>query len=420
VLRNYLVITGKILLRRKFFTFVSLFGIGLTMMVLLVGVAFADHTLAAHAPEVNADRTLGIYRVALEGPNSVSSSSCGYAFAERFRSLSALPGVERLSVVGQKQSVLSFLGTGGDRRVESELRRVDGQFWKVMRFRFLEGGPFTDADEVNGSFVAVINRATRERFFGGAKALGKSLEADGQTFRVVGVVENVPALRESSAADLWAPISTAKSSDYKRQWLGPFSLLIVARGRADFPQIKAEVDRLVKAAVKDLENPETFQQINTGADTPFERQAREMLATNNRKAETGKLALLLFAGAVLFMTLPAVNLVNLNLSRILDRASEIGVRRAFGASSRTLAGQFVVENVLLTLLGSVLGVALAAAALAALNASGAVAYSDFALNGRVFLAGLALALFFGLLSGVYPAWRMSRLHPVQALSGRSR
>ncbi len=52
--------------------------------------------------------------------------------------------------------------------------------------------------------------------------------------------------------------------------------------------------------------------------------------------------------ALLFMLLPTVNLVNLNVSRIMERASEIGVRKAFGASSRTLVGQFVVENLVLT------------------------------------------------------------------------
>ena len=61
----------------------------------------------------------------------------------------------------------------------------------------------------------------------------------------------------------------------------------------------------------------------------------------------------LAVGALLFMALPAMNLVNLNISRILERASEIGVRKAFGASSWTLVGQFLVENLILTLVGSV-------------------------------------------------------------------
>jgi putative ABC transport system permease protein len=112
--------------------------------------------------------------------------------------------------------------------------------------------------------------------------------------------------------------------------------------------------------------------------------------------------------------------VNLNVSRILERASEIGVRKAFGASSWTLVGQFLVENVVLTLLGAAAGTVVAAAGLALVNASGAIPYVDLGLNYRVLGWGVLLALAFALLSGVYPAWRMSRLHPVDALRGGAR
>jgi putative ABC transport system permease protein len=124
--------------------------------------------------------------------------------------------------------------------------------------------------------------------------------------------------------------------------------------------------------------------------------------------------------ALLFMLLPTLNLVNLSVSRILERASEIGVRKAFGASSQTLVQQFVVENVALTVVGGFLGFALSQLVLSALTASGFLAYAHFTLNGRIFMVGLALAVFFGVLSGAYPAWRMSRLHPVEALRGSTR
>ncbi len=124
--------------------------------------------------------------------------------------------------------------------------------------------------------------------------------------------------------------------------------------------------------------------------------------------------------AFLFMLLPTVNLVNVSVSRILERASEIGVRKAFGASSWTLVGQFLVENVVLTLIGGLLGFVLAALVLGGINDSGLFPYARFAVNGRVFLYGLLLTLFFGVLSGVYPAWKMSRLHPVDALKGALR
>jgi len=96
------------------------------------------------------------------------------------------------------------------------------------------------------------------------------------------------------------------------------------------------------------------------------------------------------------------------------------VRKAFGAASWTLVGQFIVENLVLTLVGAAVGFVLAGWLLGLLNGSGLIEYADLRLNYRIFFWGALLAVAFGLLSGVYPAWRMSRLHPVQALKGTAR
>jgi putative ABC transport system permease protein len=228
----------------------------------------------------------------------------------------------------------------------------------------------------------------------------------------------VPALRETSAADLWVPISTSKSKSYREQFMGGFRGLILARSRADLPAIKAEFQDRVREAERNLPDPKNYKTLAGSADTLFEATVRRMTPRNPAAVDPGRISALLFLLMLLFMLLPTLNLVNINLSRILDRASEIGVRKAFGASSRTLVGQFVVENVVLTLIGAGLSLVLSAFALQALNASEVIPHSQLALNFRIFLYGLAIALFFGVLSGVYPAWRMSKLHPVQALRGR--
>jgi putative ABC transport system permease protein len=417
MIKNYLKVALKVLGRRKFFTFISLFGISITLLVLLVATAMLDYVFAARTPEVHADRMLGVYDLSMEGDGNIWGSPPGYAFLERtVRPLEKLPNVERVSYVTGGMTVASYLN---GRKIESTLRRTDGDFWRVLGFDFLEGGPFTVADNENGRHVAVINETTRKRFFDGRPAVGRTIEADGQRFRVVGVVRDVPVLRYGSSADLWVPVTSAKTSAYKQEWMGNFYALILARSRADLPAIKAEFQSRLREAEKQLPDPKNYKTLVTGADTLFEGAARLFIPARATVNPANRLRAVLLVFMLGFMLLPTINLVNINLSRILDRASEIGVRRAFGASARTLVGQFLIENVVLTLIGAAIGLGLALGVLWAFNASGLFAHTRFQLNFRIFFYGLAIAVFFGLFSGVYPAWRMSKLHPVLALRGRS-
>jgi len=79
----------------------------------------------------------------------------------------------QIEIYSTPQTAVSYLE---GRRVSSFLKRTDAEFWRVLDFRFVEGGPFTDDDARNASPVAVINETTRKRFFGGPPALGKTLE----------------------------------------------------------------------------------------------------------------------------------------------------------------------------------------------------------------------------------------------------
>jgi putative ABC transport system permease protein len=118
------------------------------------------------------------------------------------------------------------------------------------------------------------------------------------------------------------------------------------------------------------------------------------------------------------MLLPTLNLVNINVTRILERSSEIGVRKAFGASSKTLVYQFIVENLILTFLGGLIGIVLSIIILQIINSADLIANLELSLNFTVLSIALLICLVFGLLSGVYPAWRMSKLNVVNALKAQ--
>jgi putative ABC transport system permease protein len=412
MLSHYLGLAVKVLLRRKFFTFISLFGISFTLLVLTIVTALFDHTFGPGATEPRQDRTLYVDRAVMYGPHNQWSSSGGFKLFDTYAR--DLPGVERLSIYEGSRTVHSYVN---GRKIASSLKRTDDEFWKILEFTFLEGGPYATQDVAEARFVAVINATTRQRFFDGRPAVGQTIEADGQRFRVIGVVEDVSELRMAPYAEIWVPYTTAKTDAYKAEIMGGWSAMALARDKAAMAAIHEEFNsRLLRA---ELPDPKAYQAIVAPFETKLEAFARFMptAARQDPESQVWKLIGLLTALGLLFLLIPTVNLVNINISRIMERASEIGVRKAFGAPARTLVGQFLVENILLTLVGGLIGFILSILTLRIIGESGIFSYARFTLNLRVFGYGVALAVLFGLISGVYPAWRMSRLNPVDALKG---
>lgn len=410
MLTNYFKIALKVLGRRKFFTFISLFGITLTLVVLTVAAALLDNAFAPQQPESRFDRVLGTYVIGIYGETWGTTTSPGYRFVDKY--VRGLSKAEVTSIFTGSSSMVMYHDR---RKVETHLRRTDGEYWRILDFKFLEGGPYTEADNQNANFVAVITDDMRERLYGpNASALGKSFAIDGQRYRVVGVVPAVPITRRVGFSEIWAPIRTMKG-EYEKEMFGNFSAIVMAGSSSDFDALRAEFQQRLDRF--EFEDPKTQNRVVAGLDTLFEAAARNLVGNQVDVDRPMMLRIVLISVALLFITLPTVNLVSINLSRILERASEIGVRKAFGASSRTLVGQFVMENVVLTVIGGAVAFALATWVLALISDAQFIPYAVFSVNPRIFGYGMLLATFFGIVSGVYPAWRMSRMHPVKALKG---
>src|SRR6185369_7832386 len=241
MLKNYIKTAWKVLLRRKFFTFISLFAISFTLVVLMTASAILDHIFAPMAPETKQDRSLGIYQMEMKGKNSTWNSGAGYGLLDKYSR--NLPGVELFSIFGEARKASSYKD---GYEIKSDVKLTDGNFWKILDFTFLEGGPFTAEDDDRANNVAVINRSTREKFFGNQPALGKFIEIDQRQFRIVGVVENVPILRETPYSDVWMPIGTSPVVNFRSELMGSFHALILANSAKDFPAIKAEFKNRMK------------------------------------------------------------------------------------------------------------------------------------------------------------------------------
>jgi putative ABC transport system permease protein len=415
MLKNYLIMAFKVLLRRKFFTLISLACISTTLAILMVAATIVDNFIGNMPPETKKDRTLTVYTVALQYPHGGHTyGGPAYEFLSKFVDIKTLPNIEMASIASTHPSLTPGTeAVSEDVSVRVDMRRTDGNYWKILEFDFLEGDPFTEEDMTNANYVTVINESTRKKLFGADPAIGRSITLDGLRYMVKGVVKDVSGLQIASYSDVWIPISTSKSKAYLNDGnIGLFMGLILAKSRDDFPLIKSEY----LSRVKEVPIPDMFSETYSSARTPLELIAEVFLfagtGTLFDEDHSGAIVMILAIVVILFLILPVINIVNINLCRMGERASEIGVRKAFGASSIVLIGQFVAENFILTLIGGILGVFVSIGTIHILNATG---MGSFFFYYRMFLVGLAAIFVFNLLSGGYPAWRMSRFHPVDAL-----
>ena len=411
MLQNYLKIAWKVLLRRKFFTFISLFGISFTLMILMVATAMIDHVTGPAMPEKRLDRMLFVNFIKMTGKSGNMNTFPSYYYLNHY--LMRLKTPEKISVTTTFQGVNSYVN---NKRLSLDLKFTDANFWEVLDFNFREGQPFTQQDQKNANRVAVITEHTRDQYFGpNVSAVGKYMVADGVRYRVSGVVENVPISRFNSYANIWVPLSTAPYNKDDTGLTGSYMAIILAASKSDIPKIKAEYQGIVKQ-VK-LPNPKEFDKFYSHTESILEGTFVRQLLGDGENSGMGKFIAVVSLVVFLFMLMPTINLVNINVSRIMERSSEIGVRKAFGASSNTLIGQFLVENIFLTLIGGLIGFLLSALVLEMIADSGLIPYAQLGLNIRVFGIGLGLSLIFGFISGVYPAYKMSKLQAVQALKG---
>lgn len=415
MLKNYLKITFAVLKRRKFFTFISLFGISFTLLVLVVITAFLDHLISSGYPEVNRERSLYIEKMMQEDTTKqgMRSGPVSLYFIQNYASKLTTP--EKIGFGSYPNTINAY---ANQNKIKLLFKHTDANFWDITSFEFLEGKPYTQQNILNNDYVVVINDDTRDKYFGkGVSAVGKSIEIDNVNYRIIGVVRGCPITRIYVASDVYLPYTTAKRDQTKKDLNGSYLVFLLAKSPADFPKIKAEYQSIMKK-VPIISEDKWFtpNKIASTADT-YLGSFLSQFTHSDGDTKKHYIYLAIFGFAFLFMSLPAINLVNVNISRIMERASEIGIRKAFGASSKVLTYQFIIENLILTLIGGLIAIILSVGVIFFINNSGLIPYADLAINWKVFLAAILVSLVFGLLSGVYPAWRMSKLQVVTALRG---
>jgi len=405
MLKNYFKIAIAVLKRRKFFTFISLFGISFTLTILMVVAAFVENVIGNDYPDKKRDRSLYITNLEQRGEHSVNSGSLSFYFLNKYASTLKTPS--RVSIFSGANPTNTYVN---NKKITVYYKYVDANYWDILEYDFIEGKPITKQQVDNGEHVAVISEGIKKAYFGDiSSVVGKYIEADNVQYRVNGVVKNVPITTYMLYSDIYIPYTVSKMDYRDKNYGGGYLAVLLAASKADVQKVHDEYEAVVQRvpmASKD------YDKIYSHAGSYI-----SSYVNTGREDQSGVSYALTAIGifALIVMLLPTINLININVTRIMERSSEIGVRKAFGASSRTLVYQFIVENLILTLLGGLIGIIFSYIIIQIINNADLIPYFQMSLNFPVLIIALLICLIFGLLSGVYPAWRMSKLNVVNAL-----
>jgi len=290
---------------------------------------------------------------------------------------------------------------------------VTGNDPNVLDIRSLNMGPgrfYNMEDQVQRARVAVIGSEAKEKLFSGRNAIGEHIRLDGLSFEVVGVLN---AKMQEGNDDInrvvyipFTTMSDLKSTHY-------LDTIWFNYQTPEFQKIEPAVRTILATQHK-------FNESDRQAVRVFN------LMTQLHQFEIISLGLKILMGFIGTLTLGigGVGLMNIMLVSVTQRTREIGVQKALGAPRRYILMQFLAEALTITFIGGVLGVILAY--VVALSVGRLTLYSAFAKNGEAgdirliiapgtLIASTLILTAVGLISGMIPAFRASRLNPIEAL-----
>jgi putative ABC transport system permease protein len=270
----------------------------------------------------------------------------------------------------------------------------------VNNFAVKEGRFIDDLDERTSRKVAVLGATTETGLFAGGRAVGQTIKIRGVNFQVVGTLEpkGQGGFRDPDDQVL-IPLSTARGRLFGVQYLRAINVQVVTEDAMD--QAQGEIEELLRMR----------HRIQPGAPSDFSiGSQKELLDTATQVSDT--FTALLAAVAAVSLMVGGIGIMNIMLVSVTERTREIGIRKAVGARSRDILFQFLVESVVLSGIGGLIGVGAGVGGARVVAAVGSWQTSVPA--GSIALAfGVAMGI--GVFFGLYPAHKASRLDPIEAL-----
>lgn len=423
MIRNYFKIAWRNLIRNRVFSAINIVGLAIGLATCLLISLFVLNELSYDRFHAKANR---IVRVVFRGTVQGGIMNEAHVMPAVARTLKAdYPEVEeatRLRVGGTPRYLV-----GEKLFNEERMAFVDSNFFRVFSFPLLQGDPKTALTQPN---TVVLTKPTAQKLFGREDIVGKMIQVKGvdKPMTVTGVMEEIPT-NAHFHFDVFTSMASLPEGQSTSWMTSEFFTYLVLPKNYNYKQLEAKLPQVVEKYMgPEIEkafkmNYKLFRQ--KGNDLGLFLQPLTDIHLHSDSAyqiePTGNIQYVYLFGAVAVFVLliASINFMNLSTAGASKRAKEVGIRKVMGSIRLELAGQFLIESILLTAISLVVSLALVYLALPVFNSLSGKALTFSFVDAPWLLPGLLLfGLFVGVLAGSYPAFFLASFKPVAVLKGR--
>lgn len=404
MLKNYLKIAWRNLLKNKTFSLINILGLALGMACSLLIMLWVQDEIKMDRFHKNDARIFTVLENQFYSGVINTFGATPGILADII--VKDIPEIEMASQWLWEQSPVLAAGNTFD---NEKGRYVQGDFLRIFSFDLSQGDPKTALKRPDG---IVISQKLADKYFKGQDPMGKTMRIDNKDDVIVtGVLKEIPAYSSVKFDFLMSYDRWIKDNKWAQEWgnNGPRCVVLLDKN-ADVDKVNAKIKGYLKTKNKDS-NIDLFL-VNYGQSYLYSKW--DSGKQNGGRIEYVRLFTIV---AVFILIIACINFMNLATARSVKRAKEVGLRKVVGAHKSSLVGQFMGESILITLLALVFALILVGVLLPSFNTLTEKQLSLNFFNPTLLLLLLVLTTITGVFAGSYPALFMSSLNPVVVLKG---
>lgn len=410
-----------LLCHNKLFSAIYIFGTALALATVTMFAVVMWNKVAPVYPEYNRAETAYIQTIQVSRVSNRGYYQGRMSLEAARDYFGNLPSAKKTSIMVDSWDDAFVQPENGDPDVKVRIKPTDPAFFDIYTFKFLAGKPFSEADFESGLRTAVISDGLVRKAFGNIdyeEAIGREISLDFKKYKVCGVVKEGTPTEIWSYAHIFYPYTSGDNKNRTNfPLVGSFKSVILTDDMESLKnEAKAVVDRY-NSSQDEYELSLLQYPVDHTVYSLGDQGSDDEFTIGNFLLGVGMILLVL-------LLVPALNLSGMISGRMEERLAEMGVRKSFGATRGRLLAEVLWENLLLTVVGGVVGFLLAwlllNAGIANLLAEGdygvdAVVTAEMVLSPVIFVFAFIICCVLNVMSALVPAWRSLRRPIVQSL-----